>query len=112
MPTVRILPSSSAAYAEVAFAYDREVVGVVRAMRTSRWLPRQKRWRLDRMELDALFAELDRGGVTVDLRPLQQPPRVVDSRGPRWRRIEQASSRTSSGNSSCDGIRRARGAPL
>jgi len=74
MPIVRILPSSSAAHAEVAFAYDREIVGVVRAMRTSRWLPRQKRWRLERTALDALLAELDSHGITVDLRPLQPPP--------------------------------------
>jgi hypothetical protein len=74
MTIVRILPSSSPVHAEVAFAYDREIVGVVRAMRTSRWLPRQKRWRLERTALDGLLAELERHGVTVDLRPLQPPP--------------------------------------
>jgi hypothetical protein len=110
MPIVRILPSSSAAHAEVAFAYDREIVGVVRAMRTSRWLPRQKRWRVERRALDALLAELDRHGITVDLRPLQPPPQGRHQAWPRSRRIERASSRTSSGAWSCDGIRHARGA--
>ena len=54
--------------------HDREIVGVVRALRTSRWLPRQKRWRFERTALDALLAELERHGITVDLRPL--PPRL------------------------------------
>ena len=82
MPIVRILPSSSAAHAEVAFAYDREIVGIVRAIRTSRWLPRRKRWRIERTALDALLAELDRHGITVDLRPLEPPPRAQHQASP------------------------------
>jgi hypothetical protein len=98
MRIVRILLSSSAAHAEVAFAYDREIVGVVRALRTSRWLPRQKRWRFERTALDALLAELERHGITVDLRPLQPRLQGCHLASPGLEAVERASSRTLSGS--------------
>lgn len=73
MRTVRILPSSDPSNAELEFDYDGELVEVVRALRTRRWLKQRRRWRVARSELERLVVELERRGACVDLGPAFRP---------------------------------------
>jgi hypothetical protein len=66
MRTVKLLPSSEKGHVEVAFAYDRELIGVVRALRDRRWERRRRRWIVSRSEVDGLTLELRRRGVRID----------------------------------------------
>jgi hypothetical protein len=66
MRTVRLLPSSEKGHVELDFAYDRELVGVVRALRDRRWDLRRGRWIVSRSDIDRLILELERRGVRTD----------------------------------------------
>lgn len=69
MRTVQILPSSGPARVDVVFAYDREIIDIVRVFRTRRWQPGRRRWSIERSELAGLVVALQRRGIAVDIAP-------------------------------------------
>jgi integrase/recombinase XerD len=71
MRTVRLLPSSANGYMELAFAYDPEVIAVVRSLRDRRWDRSRGRWIVSRTETDRLSRELQRLGIPLDVTALR-----------------------------------------
>jgi integrase/recombinase XerD len=67
MRTVKLLPTGHPSTAELEFAYDDEVIAVVRALRQRRWNRDRRRWVIARSEIDPLQCELERRGVLLDL---------------------------------------------
>jgi hypothetical protein len=67
MRTVRIHASTDRSNAELEFAYDAELVQIVRSLRQRRWHPARQRWIVARAELERLVAELTRVGAAADL---------------------------------------------
>jgi hypothetical protein len=69
MRTVRIHAAAGRSTVELEFAYDAELVQIVRSLRQRRWHSGSRRWIVARWELERLVAELTRVGATVDLGP-------------------------------------------
>jgi integrase/recombinase XerD len=66
MRVVRLLPSSEKGCFELAFAYDPELIGVVRGLRQRRWNERRRRWVVSGTEIERLARELQRRGIRLD----------------------------------------------
>jgi integrase/recombinase XerD len=73
MRTVQLHPSAEAGAVELSFAYDPEMVAVVRRLRQRRWDYSRKRWIISASELDRLGSALSRLGVQLDSRLLSHP---------------------------------------
>jgi integrase/recombinase XerD len=80
MRTVRVVPAAGPDYVELVFAYDPQIIDVVRGLRQRRWDARRRRWIVATAELDHLHREVQRLGIEVDASALVVPPALRSRR--------------------------------